>query len=478
MLDHLQKKNVHIVGVSGAEGSAVARFLSKHIDASFSFHDFVEKEKFKESFFSFHDAYSEDEKEEVFADIEAINAERHFKDTYLKGVEDADVIFVPQTWFRHESNSKLKDLKDKLTSITRLYFEIAPCKVIGVTGTAGKSTTSKLAYTILKEAGVTTILAGNERKQKQDLEGVTKLPEDGALVLEVSHRQLITGLRTSPDIAVVTNIFPHHKDDSSSFEEYVGIKKSLYKKQKPTQVAILNADDESLKDEKSPGPTYFFSISEHENDGAFVRHSEVWLRKDGKERRICDTRDLGLKGDHNVMNVLAASFAAYEFGVGTKEIRKTVTTFASFGSRMENMGKIDGVTIIDDSKGGSSIATIAALSAFPQKKVHIVGGTRKDITETEFDTLAQAMLDNSVHTVIAIGEMKDTILDTVRKVAGDGPAPELLAVDSLERAVEKGFEVAKKGEILLFSPACESFDMFKDYRARTRLFRKLIEERL
>lgn len=479
MLEHLTQKTIHIVGIAGAEGSAVALFLAKHVSAKqFVFHEMSEEKDFKQKFFSYHDGYSKQEKDSLFSELKKIEAQFHFKGSYLEGIDDADVIYVPQSWFRYSENDVLKNHTDKLSSLTRLYLELAKCKVIGVTGTAGKSTTTALIQAMLVEAGVNSILSGNERHLKQDVEAVSMLEENDALVLEISHRQLIVGLRKSPDIAVITNILPHHKDDSDSFEEYADVKKSIFAQQNTGQSAILNLDDELLANEQSKGVTYYFSLDEHGRDGAFVRHNELWLKKDGSEKRICDVRDVALRGEHNLRNVLAASFAAFEFGVGTKEIRRVVTTFTALHSRMEKIAEIDGVTIIDDSKGGSSPATISAIRAFAKPKVLIAGGTRKEISEDEFDSLAEAIVENNVIAVVLIGKMQYKIENAIKKMGlNRGRTVPVSKKDTLEDAVSEAFGLAQPGDVLLFSPACESFDMYSDYRERSKEFNQLISKR-
>ncbi len=406
MLDHLHNKNIHIVGISGAEGAAVAVFLAKNVSATYTFHDLSEKASFEESFNLFHDSYTDSEKKAYFSKLKNSNAVFHFKDSYLTDIEQADTVFVPQTWFRHPQNNILKKQKDTLSSITQLYFEIAQCKIVGVTGTAGKSTTSKLIHTLFTEAGVKSILSGNDRHVRQDLDKVAELSPDDVLVLEISHRQLITGLRKSPDIAVITNVFPNHKDDTDTFEEYVEVKKHIYAFQHADQSLIVNADDEYVKDSKSKGKTYYFSMNDHGSDGAFVRYDEIWIRKEGREMRILETRDLSIKGDHNIMNVLAAIYAAYDFGVGTKEIRRTIQAFKPPHSRLEDIGEVSGIKIVDDSKGGNNLATISAVRSFSKPVVLIMGGTRKDISDTEFDDLAAAIIGGSVKSVVIIGKKK------------------------------------------------------------------------
>lgn len=475
MLEYLHNKKIHIVGVSGAEGAAVAVFLAEKVTATFVFHDLAEKEKFEESFNSFHDSYEDAEKKKYFSRLQNIEADIHFKDSYLSDVEQADIIFVPQTWFRHSQNDALKTQKDKLSSITRLYFEIAQCKIVGITGTAGKSTTSKLIHAIFTEAGVYSVLSGNDRHVKQDLEQVAQLSKDDVLVLEISHRQLITGLRKSPDIAVVTNVFPNHKDDTDTFEDYIEVKKHIFAFQRDDQNLIVNADDEYLKNSKSKGKTYYFSMNDHGKDGAFVRYDEIWIRKDGREMRILETRDLSVRGDHNIMNVLAAIYAAYDYGIGTKEIRRTIQTFKPPYSRLEDIGEISGVKIVDDSKGGNNLATISAVKSFSKPVVLLMGGTRKDISDTEFDDLADIIIGSTVKSVVIIGELKDEIENAITSAGLKlGRTVPVSKQESLEDAVSETFRLTQKGDIFLFSPACESFDMFNDYRERTERFREII----
>lgn len=478
MLEVFQNKNIHIIGATGAEGAALALFLPKKIKADFTFHDFCEKKDFKANFFSFHDAYSVKEKEKLFAELLRLKEKIKFKKEYLQNIETADFIFVPQSWFRYPENKILEDYRAKFYNITKLYLNLARCSIFGVTGTLGKSTTSSLIAEIIAATGKKVLSSGNERHVRQYLEEIPQLKASDSLVLEISNRQLMLDLGKSPNFAVITNIVPNHLDDHGTFENYVQTKQSIYSHQCANDFLITSHDSEVTNNFSGPGKTYFFSLLEELEEGAFLRNQALLLRLNGRENRICEKHELKLQGEHNLSNVLAASLTCFLAGVPIKIIRQAILNFKNLEARLQFVGEKNGVWFYNDSKSCNPEATAAAIRTFKKPLILIAGGSRKKVYGGEFEKMAEAIIINKVKGLVLIGEKASEIRKAVRKEAAkfQKKSPLIREQQDFIKAFKDAFAMAEKGDVVLFSPGCESFGMFKDYRERARVFNNLVSE--
>lgn len=277
-------KNIHIIGISGAEGSAIARFLMSNGVKDITGHDFCEERDFEKSFNSFHDWISSKEKRRAYLKLKRLPIKFRFKDYYLIDVHQADLIFVPQSWFRYKENEKLKRLKDKIpfSSITKLYFQLCPCPIIGVTGTSGKSTTARIIYEILRKghAKGQVYFSGNDRQNVQVLDQILNIKPEDVLVLEISNRQLMIDLERSPYIAVITNISPNHIDDHGTYQNYINTKKKILKYQTRKDFAVLNYDNKITKEfAKDCKAQPFLFSSQKLEEGAFVKEKNLIIKK-------------------------------------------------------------------------------------------------------------------------------------------------------------------------------------------------------
>ncbi|MBU1119131.1 UDP-N-acetylmuramoyl-L-alanine--D-glutamate ligase [Patescibacteria group bacterium] len=470
----LQHKNIHVIGVSGAEGSAVALFLASKVDEkNLTMHDFSSESEFKENFFSFHDAYTVDEKEALYQNLISLKVHYAFGDDYLQGIETADIIFVPQAWFRHAINEPLKQYADTFSSIIALYLQYAKCPVVGITGTSGKSTTSALTYQMIKESGRKVLLTGNERHVKQCLDDVEALAEDDALVLEISHRQLMLDLKKSPHIAVITNISPNHIDDCGTFETYTDIKKSIVAYQKENDVFITNYDNKVTQDIVSLGERRFFSRKTRQKNGAYVENDLLIIEREGKKQAVCSVDEIGLSGGYNVENTLAASLAASALGVEVEPIARAAKKFTPLSARLEKIRELKGVTYINDGKSSNPEAVIGALEALEKPVILIAGGTRKVPIEGEYEKLAEGIVGSTVKNVILIGATKEEVANALQKMSTSKDI-QIVTAGSLQEAVLNAYGLAEEGDVVLLSPGAESFDMFTDYRERIDIFNEAV----
>lgn len=481
LLRKFKDKNIHVVGVSGAEGSAVASFFDSHGFKNIIGHDFCEEGDFKKSFFSFHDAYTEKEKESAYGKIKKSKIKINFKDNYLKDIEKAEIIFVPQSWFRYECNEPLKKISKKveLYNITRLYFELCPAPIVAITGTSGKSTTTRLVYEIFnKDASRRgkVYFSGNDRENIQILDNIFDIKKEDVLVLEVSNRQLKLKFNKGPHIGIITNISPNHLDDHKSYDDYANTKKKLLKNQTDKDFAILNYDSEKLRQLNTKAKIYYFSGKKELDKGAFVRNDDMIISKDGREYMICSIKDLKIPGPHNVENALAASLASLLYGINTKYIREVLLEFKGLKSRIEFVTEINGIKYYNDSTACNPSGTQVAINSFIEPIVLIAGGERKKTAEGEFEEMAESIVKSGVKVLLLIGGKADLIKNLVEKkmMENNSKDPIIKKCESLDDAVKTSHESAKSGDVVIMSPGCESFDMFSDYRDRARKFKKLV----
>lgn len=478
ILDELKNKKIHIVGISGAEGSAVASLLISLKFKKIWGHDFCEEKDFKNSFFSFHDGLKIPEKEKAFRKIKKSGIKIYFKNKYLKGVNHADIIFVPQSWFRYPCNKPLKNLSKniKFYNITKLYFNLCQAPIYAVTGTSGKSTTARLIYEIFKKSPIKTYFSGNDRENIQVIEDILKTKKKDALVLEVSNRQLKIDLEKSPHIGVITNISPNHMDDHKNFADYVKTKKSLLQYQTNSDFAILNYDNEFTKEiaQHIKSKIFYFSSRNELDEGAFLKNNNLVIQKNNNEYKICSVQDLKIPGKHNIENVLAAAATAFLAGINTKTIRNVISSFRGLKSRLEFVRELSGVKYYEDSSACNPDGPKVAVESFKEPIILIAGGERKKPVPGEFEEMAKAIVLNRVKVLLLIGEKKNLIKEKVKEklIEYNKKDPIIKICSSLKEAVVSAYKSARRGDVVILSPGCESFDMFRDYRDRARKFKK------
>lgn len=343
-----------------------------------------------------------------------------------------------------------------LTSEMELFCQLCPCRIIAITGSDGKTTTTTIISELLKEAGYTVHLGGNIGKPL--LCDVPFIKEDDIAVVELSSFQLHS-MKCSPYISVITNISPNHLDKHIDYNDYIDAKKQIFLNQTENSYLVLNADDEIVS--SFPG-NRFFSI-EKEVEGAFLRDGKIY--RDG--RYIMDSKDIKIPGTHNIKNYLTA-FAATSSLVDDECCVKVAKTFSGVAHRLETVRVLNGITYINDSIGSSPSRTIAGLQSMKKKPILILGGYDKKIP---FDELGKAAVEMA-KAVVVTGDTADKITDAIN-LAGD---IELYKVNDFDDAIRKAHDIACEGDIVLFSPACASFDHFKNFEQRGNHFKELVME--
>lgn len=362
-----------------------------------------------------------------------------------------------------------KAMEEGIPVIDELEFayRFSAGKVIAITGTNGKTTTTLLTYHLLKEAGFDVGLAGNVG---QSWAGQLVNQDHDWWVIEVSSFQ-IDGIQSfKPTIAILTNITPDHLDRYEyKIENYILSKMSLFKNMTSREKAILFLEDQltqkGLEMKKPKGDLYWISLVEKQAKGGFSDMETLEIVVDDKSMKI-PSSILPIKGSHNMLNALCAGLAATMVGLTEEQLVQGYSTFKNAPHRMELIRQIDGVRFINDSKGTNVEATYYALGSFAEPMIWIAGGVDKG---NDYAVLTPLVENGKVKVLICLGKDNEKL-----KTAFGGIISEIKETQDIREAVTWGQELAEKGEVVLLSPACASFDLFKNYEDRGAQFRTAV----
>ena len=381
-------------------------------------------------------------------------------DGYLDNLK-ADIVF--RTPGMHPDNPALQQLRvagAEVTSEMEIFFEVCPCKIIAVTGSDGKTTTTTLIAELLKAAGKTVWLGGNIGTPLLPL--VPQMEQDHIAVVELSSFQLMD-MRRSPAVAVITNLAPNHLDVHKDMDEYVEAKTNIFNFQSEADTLILNADNSITAAFTGPGKTEFFS---RQGKAVRIRQEGDWVLRDGE--KVLDVNTILIPGVHNIENYMAA-IGAVEGLVANEIVRKVAAEFGGVEHRIELVRIKDGVRYYNDSIASSPTRTIAGLNSFSKKVLLIAGGYDKHIP---YDVLGPHIAEHA-KAVFLNGATASLIRQAVEKLPG---CPELIDCQNFEEAVKKAAAYAKEGDVVLMSPASAAFDQFKNFMERGTFFKKLVKE--
>ena len=406
-------------------------------------------------------------------ELASLGAKLQLGKGYLENLTGFDVIFrtpgmrpdLPQLTAAVEQGSEL-------TSEMEVFFRVCPCPIIAVTGSDGKTTTTTIIAQLLQAAGRTVFLGGNIGAPL--LPDAAKMKAEDVAVVELSSFQLMT-MTQSPHIAVVTNLAPNHLDVHKSMEEYIRSKENIFAHQSAEDRVILNADNDITRAfaPSAHGQVTFFSRrQEPEGPAVFLRDNVIWVRDERGERAVLDRKGILLPGDHNVENYMAA-IGAVNGLVSDKVIRAFAAQFGGVEHRIELVRTLNGVRYYNDSIASSPTRTMAGLKCFPEKVILIAGGYDKHIP---FDELGPAIVEH-VKRLILTGDTSAKIRAAVEGALGyrEG-TPVIEEYQEFREAVEAAHWVAEKGDVVLLSPACASFDRFKNFMERGECFKKIVRE--
>jgi UDP-N-acetylmuramoylalanine--D-glutamate ligase len=338
-------------------------------------------------------------------------------------------------------------------------------RLIGITGSNGKTTTTSLVEHILRSSGFPTILAGNIGTPL--IAAVETSRDDTITVAELSSFQLELTDAFRPNIAVFLNLTPDHLDRHHTMEAYGRAKARIFANQTERDIAVLNADDPGTTRYAPARPqVYWFSRKQRVVQGAFVKDGQVVIRGDGEEQAILRVDEIPLVGAHNLENVLAAVLTAKLAGAALQKIAAAVKNFAGVEHRLEFVAEIAGVRYYNDSKATNVDATLKALEAFSGRILVILGGKDKD---SDYTALCEELRERAVLALL-IGAAAEKIAS---QIAG---SVKLERAGTLERALEFAEHEARPGDVVLLAPACASFDQFENYEHRGRVFKELVRK--
>ncbi|MDX9925076.1 MAG: UDP-N-acetylmuramoyl-L-alanine--D-glutamate ligase [Ignavibacteriaceae bacterium] len=383
-------------------------------------------------------------------------------------VFDCDLIIV-SPGVPTESFVIQKAIEKKIKIVSELEFASSFCKgkIISISGTNGKTTTTSLCSHVLNNCGLKSYTAGNIGLAFSEI--ALDVNEDEFVALETSSFQLdfIDGFK--PFISVMLNITPDHLDRyKDSFQLYKEAKYKILKNQDETDYYVYNEDDTNTYDDLKNRKVNFtgFSTKKILQNGSFYNNGELFFINNGKREIICNKNDLLIKGEHNISNALSVICIAKIIGISSDSIKTSLETFAGVEHRLEYVRTIEGVDFVNDSKATNVDSVWVALRSFEKPLYLILGGKDKG---NNYDQIKDLVVEK-VKKIYAIGSSADKVCNYFSSIV------ETEKIDSLEGCVLKGREEAIDGSVVLLSPACASFDMFNNYEHRGEVFKKAVRE--
>ena len=391
-------------------------------------------------------------------------------DDYLKNI-DTDILFrSPGTPFYKE---EIEDLKKKgvvVTSEMEVFFDLCPCKIIAITGSDGKTTTTTIISELLKAQGYNVHLGGNIGKPL--LPEIESINADDYAVVELSSFQLIS-MRKSPEISVVTNLAPNHLDIHKDMQEYVDSKKNIVLHQNAFSKTVLNLDNDISNSFGAyvRGQLVKFSRQADVSNGAYLEDGMIIYNDYGKKTNVVSIKDIKIPGMHNVENYMAAISAVWGL-VTVENIQNVAKNFGGVAHRAEFVRELNGVRYYNDSIASSPTRTASGtLSLYDEKIIIIAGGYDKHIP---YEPLGPVICDK-VKTLILLGDTAEKIKEAVVNSENySNNNPEIIMVNNMDEAVKTAYNLAKEGDIVSMSPASASFGLYKNFEERGNHFKELV----
>jgi len=362
-----------------------------------------------------------------------------------------------------------RSLGESVIGEIELAAQFLPGPIVAITGSNGKTTTTTLAGEIMTASGFPTLVGGNIGTPAISL--AERAKAGTVIVLEVSSFQLETIQTFRPKVAVVLNVTPDHLDRHRTFEIYTDAKARIFENQQGSDFAVLNADDPTCvaMGARTRAQVFWFSRLKEVQQGAWVRDGNIVFRDAAGQREILQVSEIPLKGAHNLENVLAAVCAGVLMGCAPEKIRQAVRDFKAVEHRLEFVASIRGVDYYNDSKATNVDATIKALESFPANIHLILGGKDKGSDYAVLNDL----LRQRVKRVYTIGAAAAKIESQI--ISSKSGGPELVHAETLENAIRKANATAQPGDVVLLAPACASFDQFKNYEHRGKVFKEIVK---
>ncbi len=451
----ISNKRIAIIGLGVSNVPLIDYFFK--LGSSITIFDNREKEQIEENIINL---------------LEEKNIRYYFGKDSLKDLIGFDYIFrSPSCMPTTPEIKKEVERGAVLTSEIEKVLEFSPSHIVGVTGSDGKTTTTTLIYELLKSEGHRCFLGGNIGMPL--FTQIKDMRPDDYVVLELSSFQLVD-MKISPEIAVVTNITPNHLNVHKDYQEYIDSKKNIYLHQDENGILVINKDNDITREfyKDAPGKVRYFSHKEVLDNGVVFDEKDKTIKicEDGVRKHIISQKHLLLKGEHNCENICSAISAILGL-VKEDNIIETIENFSGVEHRLEFVREINNVKWYNDSIGTSPTRTIAGLNSFDEKIVLIAGGYDKHL---DYTPIGKPIVDN-VSKLILMGATAEKIENAVKdELELSKKSMPIYRCNSLEESILKAKEVAKEGEIVLFSPASASFDMFKNFAERGNKFKSIV----
>lgn len=444
---YLQGKKIAVLGV-GREGVALAEYFKLH--------------NIKADFF-------DENLESDTSEIEKLGFAVTSKIDAFDNLDNYDIVF--RSPGISPNHPKLKSITGRLTSLTELFICLWPGKTVGVTGTKGKGTTASIIKSILDEASKDAVLVGNIGHV--NLVEIDQHNNKSFAVMELSSFQLM-GLGASPDIAVALDISIEHLDYHKTINEYHNAKLEISRHQQPEDWLVVTAKNPLLGKFKNTSKSNIIEVfgeSTLTPTGNSVWWKNGSLCTNVKRQDVCiDLTNIKLVGEHNKINIAAATAVGIIVGIKSDTIKKAIEEFQPLSQRLENIGIFGGVKFINDSASTNPPATEAAIDAFSEPEIVILGGKNKGL---DYEDLVDKIASKSnVKKLIVFGALSDEIEVVCGRINFDN----IIIVETLEDAIRETKEIAMRGDVVIFSPGAASFDQFKNYNVRGQKFNKLVYE--
>lgn len=438
----IEGKRVSVIGI-GVSNIPLIRFLCEN-----------------GAYVTARDKQSEKELGAALKKLENLNVKYVLGKNYLSDIEDDIVFKTPGMRYDVSELCEARERGCTVTSEMEVFFDLCPCKIIAVTGSDGKTTTTTLISEMLKSAGKKIWLGGNIGNPL--IGEIEKISKDDIAVLELSSFQLHT-MRKSPSVAVVTNMSPNHLDMHKGMEEYIDAKENIFRYQDENGVLVINADNDITSGFEKEAKGKVLTFSRKNKASAYLDGNDIIFNG----RKIMSADDIKIPGTHNIENYLAA-ICAVDGLCSDKDIVKIAKNFGGVEHRIEFVRSLGGVSYYNDSIASSPARCEAGLNSFDKQVILIAGGYDKKIP---FDSLGP-VIKQHVKKLVLVGVTSEKIKKSVLDAKMDKDS--IFMCTEFEEAINKARELAEKGDVVLFSPACASFDMFKNFMVRGNRFKEIV----
>ncbi len=413
------------------------------------------------------DSKNEEDLKDILTNIQDISIKKYFG-TNIIDLNKVDLI-VKSPGVPPNAEIIQKARKNNIEIITdiELAFRLSPTeKIITITGTNGKTTTTTLVGEILKRAKFNTYIVGNIGVGI--LQEIVKSKPEDVFVVEASSFQLEDIKQFRPKVSLVLNISPDHLDWHGSYENYINAKKNIFKNQGENDYIILNYDDKIIRNFKKEisANIIWFSLLQKLSRGIYLDGEDIIINDGIRENQLMSITDIRILGKHNLENILGSIGICYAMGIDSEIIKQGIEDFKGVEHRLEYVTEKKGICFYNDSKGTNPEASIKAIEAISTPIILIAGGYDKGVS---FENFIKSF-ENKVKSLILLGETKEQIKNTAIEYGFQN----YYLVDNMDEAVGLGYKLGRKGDSVLLSPACASWGMYKNFEERGKEFKKAV----